>query len=176
MRQYWAKGRLSSHTYLFHGSSLNSVYNSHVTSFSFRLTTEGTCMSPTQPQNFWKMSPMIFNLRSFFHLRNNFQTKKNWCLEGDKAQLLSQHIQGYAETLAETSSVWFAHVTDCCCFGWREIQISFSNYENYFCPNLPILIGRLWSTLVLFIWQKHMMGNETIVFNHIQKREAFLVV
>ena len=96
-------------------------------------------VSAPQPQNFWNV-PTTFDL-VFFSLNNDFQMKK-----------------GYAET-----SVWFVHVTDCYCSGKKNLNKFFLTAKLPVVQSHPILMGWLWRTLVVFVWQKRMQ-NEPVVF------------
>ena len=91
-----------------------------------RLVTEGFC-SPLHPSNFLNL-PMTFDL--LYLPKRQFSDEIIWCSE-TKLWLkvnFSQHVQGYSET-----SVWFVHVTDIYCSGWREnwrkFEVSFSSHK-----------------------------------------------
>ena len=143
-------------SYPFHGNSLvNSSYNIHVTRcLCFRLHTEVFC-SPTPkffkcPHNPW---PSLLP-------KQKFSNKKIWCLETKlwTKVTFSQRVQGYAET-----SVWFVHVTNCYCSGKKNLNKFFLTTKLPVVQSYPILMGPLWTTLIMFVWQKR-MRNEPVVF------------
>ena len=141
-------------SYLFHGNSLNSVFNSYVTRcLCFRLLTEGFC-SPTS-----KFVKCSHNLWPSF-LKQQFSNGKIWCLEAKlwSKVVFSQRVQGYAEI-----SVWFVGVTDCYYSDKRNSNKFFLAMKYSFVQSRPTLMGRLWTTLGIFIWQKR-IRNELAVF------------
>lgn len=67
-----------------------------------------------------------------------------------KFNVLRQKLQSKAQFL-----IWFC-VTHSCSFGER-------NLNNIFLATKFVFIQSLWTTLVIFVWQKH-MHNELVVF------------
>ena len=115
-------------------------------------------LSISQPSNFWSI-PTTFDV--VFLPKRQFSNEIFWCLETKlwSKVIFCQCVHGYPET-----SVWFDHVTDCYCSGKRNSNKFFSNYKfASFVQSHPILMGWLWTTLVVFVWQKH-MRNEPVVF------------
>ena len=114
-------------------------------------------VSVPQPQNFLNV-PTSFDL--LFSLKRQFSNEKFQCLETKlwSKVVFSQRVQGYPET-----SVWFVHVTDCYRSGRRNSSKFFLTTKFPFVQSRPILMGWLWTTLVMFIWQKR-MHNEPVVF------------
>ena len=114
-------------------------------------------VSVPQLQNLWNV-PTTFDL--LFSPKQQFSNEKIWVLEKKLwlKVIFSQRVQGYAET-----SVWFVHVTDCYYSGKRYLNKFFLTTKFPFVQSRPILMGWLWTTLVVFIWQKRML-NELVVF------------
>ena len=116
-------------------------------------------VSVPQPHNLWNV-PTTFDF--LFLPKQQFSNGKIWCLETKlwSKVIFSQLVQGYAET-----SVWFAHVTDCYYSGKRNSNKFFRTTKFSFVQSSPILqlMGWLWTTLGVFIWQKRMC-NELVVF------------
>ena len=155
--------------YSFHGNWLNSVYNSHVTWCLWSKIAHWRSLSPTP--KFLKSPLSNFDL--LFLPKRQFWNENIWCLETKlwSKVIFSQWIQEYAEI-----SVSFLHVTDCYCSGKRHSNKIFLTTKFPFVQTCPILMGQLWTTLVVFIWQKctHAHTQWTGCF-HIQRREAVAV-
>ena len=129
-------------SYPFHGNSLNSAYNIHITRcLCFRLITEGFC-SPTSkflkcPHDLW---PSFFAWTTIFKWKNlMFKTKL--CSK----VIFSKCIQRYVET-----SAWFVDVTDCYCSGKKNLNKFFLTTKLPFVQSHSILMGQLWTTLVVY--------------------------
>ena len=116
-------------------------------------------VSVPQPQNFWNV-PTTFDL--VFCLNNTFQMKKIWCLE-TKLWLFDQKLFfPMCPGICRNICLICPCVTDCYCCGKRNSNKFFLTTKLPFVQSHPILIGRLWTTLVVFIWQK-CMHNEPVV-------------
>ena len=113
--------------------------------------------SVPQPQDFLNV-PTTLDL--LFLPKQKFSNKTIWCLETTLwlKVTFSQRVQGYAKT-----SVWFVHVTNCYCSGKKNLNKFFLTTKLPVVQSHPILMGPLWTTLVMFVWQKH-MRNEPVVF------------
>ena len=113
-------------------------------------------VSVPQSQNLWNV-PTIFDL--LFLPKQQFSNEKIWCLETKlwSKVIFSLHVKGYAETSAR-----FVHVTDYYS-GKRNSNKFFLTTKFPFVQSHPILMGWLWTTLVVFIWHKR-MHNELVVF------------
>ena len=109
-----------------------------------------------QPQNFWNVST-TFDF--FFPPKQQLLNEKTLCLETKlwSKVIFSQHVQGYAKT-----SVWFVNVAYCYCSDRRNWNKFFLTTEFPFVQSYHILMGWLWTTLVVFIWQRRI--NEPIIF------------
>ena len=132
---------LNSHT--FHGNSLNSVYNSHVT----------RCLGLD-----WSLKVSVPQLQNFWNVFTTLDTKVS-CLEMKLwlKVVLFRHVLRHAKT-----SVWFVNVK-CYCSDRRNSNNFFLTTKFPFVQSCSMLMGQLWTTLNVFISQKR-IRNEPIVF------------
>ena len=141
--------------YLFHGSSLRIVPITAMLQgvLWLRSATEGFCSWPPK----FSKCPTFFDL--LFCLNNNFQTKKFDALRRSFDWKLISPIMS-KDTLRNIFSFYMCMSQ---IFSYCSVSFWGNFTKSLFVQSRPILMGRLWTNLVAFIWQKH-MRNETVVF------------
>ena len=123
-------------------------------------------VSVPQLQNFWNV-PTTFVLWPCFLPKQQFSNEKIWCLETKLwlKVIFFQCVQGYAEI-----SVWFVHVTDCYCFGKRNLNKFFLTTKLPLVQSYPIFMGNNFGCASLT--ETHAQWNSCFC---IWKREAVVV-
>ena len=125
----------------------------HLDDFLFNGNIEGNCLLPSVIVRAvdWSLKVSAPHSRNFLNVlmtidllllpKQHFSNRTIWCFE---------------------MKLWLK-VNFCQCVQWCAETTMFLAIKSLFVQSRPILTGQLWTTLVVFIWQK-CMCNEAVIF------------
>ena len=158
MGRHWTGPTLSEQSYLFQGNLLLSItaMSQDVCASDWSMILKRSAPSP--PYTFSKCPHNLFNL---FLSKWQFSDKKVWSFETNV--LIDNWFLPTCPGIRRNICLICVRCRLLLSCPGDRFEVSFLATKSIFVQSCHILMGWLWTTLVVFIWQKH-MHNEAVVF------------